>query len=590
MLRLILLLYGCIALWSCGHDIKSENQPDEMSRTLFDYSTLNELGRECYRQIIEENNFNAAQDLLSVEIEKRKTNLEKDSLLLYYIYYFSLPELHNNDTALAERYARECEMYISQAKIISLRWTALYVLNDYYFHHERQDKCFDCSLKISGYSDEPNNKYVATLNKLAKAKAHELNLDYKAALENYLSALYLSKEYSSSEIERFVHYEISNFYKRFNLYDKALEYKINELQLPPRDSNSYYHSRLEQLAYLHKINITGHLDVNQLYEIISFANKNNLKRLKLFAFAFLRTSLVESGKGLECYNIYLTKYPNELADLKTNNIFGYYRLMASKFDSENKSDSASYYYIAALNQMKLTPMDPGYSYWITERFGQFKQKLNQLQEAEELFLTAEEYAKKTNVKEFILNITGKLKALYVHLKNYEKALKYSEIYQNLDQSISSIVHDREMINLELHYSEQIINEQHRKELEHINKIHQNQYNLIAVFIIIVFSILLLGVQMHVPVWFIRALGFLAFILLFEYLIIKLDKTIHYLTHEVPWKLFSLKVILFAFILPFHHWIEKKLVHFLLERRASGKSIFNWNLSSIKSWISSLNSE
>ena len=570
--------------------MKTPNQTQDASLILFDIRSLDSIGRLCYEKIIVDNDFQSAQNLLKSEIEKQIVSNEKDSLLLYYVYYFCLPELSKFDSVLSEKFAVECEKIIPQAKDFPLKWIALYALNDYYFQLNRQDKCFDCSLKLSGFSDDIDNKYAAALNKLARAKAHELNQDYKAALENYLSALYLSEEHSSPDIERLVLAEISKFYQRFNLYEKALEYKIKELQLPSLDSNSYYHSKLDELAYIRKTNPNGNYDLNQLYEIIAFAKKNNYKRLKLFAFAFLRTSLVESGSGNECYQIYSTRYPEELTDLETNNTFGFYKLMASRFDAENKNDSADYYYKEAIRLLNVSPMEPGYAYWITERYGQFKLKINQLKEAEKFFLIADEFAKKSNFKEFIIHITGQLKALYIRLNNYEKALGYSEKYQELNETMRAISHDREMINLELHYSEQIINEQHRKELEHINIIHQNQYNLIAFFIILVFSILLLGVQFHVPIWFIRGLGFLAFILLFEYLIIKLDKTIHYLTHEVPWKLFSLKVILFSFILPFHHWIEKKLVHFLVERRASGKSIFNWNASFLKNWLARLNKE
>jgi hypothetical protein len=58
------------------------------------------------------------------------------------------------------------------------------------------------------------------------------------------------------------------------------------------------------------------------------------------------------------------------------------------------------------------------------------------------------------------------------------------------------------------------------------------------------------------------LGFFAFILLFEFITLLADNQIHRWTHGEPWKVLAIKIVLIAMLLPLHHWLEKKVIHYL----------------------------
>jgi len=58
------------------------------------------------------------------------------------------------------------------------------------------------------------------------------------------------------------------------------------------------------------------------------------------------------------------------------------------------------------------------------------------------------------------------------------------------------------------------------------------------------------------------LGFFAFIMFFEFVILIADNRIHELTHGEPWKVLGIKIILIALLLPFHHWLEKRTITYL----------------------------
>lgn len=70
------------------------------------------------------------------------------------------------------------------------------------------------------------------------------------------------------------------------------------------------------------------------------------------------------------------------------------------------------------------------------------------------------------------------------------------------------------------------------------------------------------------------LGFFSFIFLFEFIILLADNSIHHWTHGEPWKILLIKIFLIAFLLPFHHWIEKRVVDYLLNHRLINFSDFS----------------
>ncbi|HEY4208142.1 MAG TPA: hypothetical protein VGM31_15060, partial [Puia sp.] len=106
----------------------------------------------------------------------------------------------------------------------------------------------------------------------------------------------------------------------------------------------------------------------------------------------------------------------------------------------------------------------------------------------------------------------------------------------------------------------------REEEERTVRRHNIQYLGFTVGIVALFVVLvMLGFFMVSPRT-IRALGFFSFIFLFEFIILLTDKQIHEWTHEEPWKVLLIKISLAAVLLPLHHWLEHKVIHYLSTRR------------------------
>ena len=164
-----------------------------------------------------------------------------------------------------------------------------------------------------------------------------------------------------------------------------------------------------------------------------------------------------------------------------------------------------------------------------------------------------------------------LDSMYRRTGNYEKAYTYNVKYHQYKDSLNQLSKEKDLMILE------VDNENKRKEREaklaEERKIrrHNVQYLGITAAIAAVFIILVMAGFFKVSVSVIRIIGFFAFIFLFEFIILLADNQIHNLTHGEPWKVFGIKIVLIAMLLPLHHWIEHKVIHYLTKHHMLKKT-------------------
>ena len=122
--------------------------------------------------------------------------------------------------------------------------------------------------------------------------------------------------------------------------------------------------------------------------------------------------------------------------------------------------------------------------------------------------------------------------------------------------------EKDLLSLE------IDNENRRKEREAARleqektRRHNIQYTGIIIAIATIFILLVMAGVFSVSKTTIHVLGFFAFIFLFEFITLLADNQIHHWTHGEPWKVLAIKIVLIAMLLPLHHWLEKKVIHYL----------------------------
>lgn len=164
------------------------------------------------------------------------------------------------------------------------------------------------------------------------------------------------------------------------------------------------------------------------------------------------------------------------------------------------------------------------------------------------------------------DLTLEIDSLYLQKGDFKNAALYQSRYYLLRDSVNTLSKEKDLLSLE------IDNENKRKEREAIRheeeekRKHNLQYVGITIGIVGVFTLLLLLGFFKVPAGLVKGLGFFSFIFLFEFITLLADTQIHELTHGEPIKVMLVKIVVVALLLPLHHWLEEKVIHYLVHKK------------------------
>ena len=217
--------------------------------------------------------------------------------------------------------------------------------------------------------------------------------------------------------------------------------------------------------------------------------------------------------------------------------------------------------------------EPAFSsgYDINERknfFGEFAycyQLLNNSEQAIKYYIQSYELAKQTSDLGSLKSFSGEIKTLYERTGKYKEAYEYSVLYDHYKDSVDLLGREKDLALLEI---ENVTRQQQREaDLAKANqrRKYNLQYMLITIIIAVAFLILIMVGMFKVSAVTIRLMGFLSLIFFFEFIILILDNWIHHLTHGEPWKIWLIKIAIISFLLPLHHYLEHKLIRYLLSR-------------------------
>lgn len=159
-----------------------------------------------------------------------------------------------------------------------------------------------------------------------------------------------------------------------------------------------------------------------------------------------------------------------------------------------------------------------------------------------------------------------LDSVYGLLGDYRSARFYNTRYHELDDSLREMSREADLLKLEVESDNQHRERLAREEEARMEHRHNVQYMGFTVGLVVLFIVLVMLGWFAVPAGMIRALGFLSFIFLFEFIILLADKNIQRWTHEEPWKVLMIKIGLAAILVPLHHWLEHKVIHYLSHRK------------------------
>ncbi len=390
------------------------------------------------------------------------------------------------------------------------------------------------------------------------------------ALQNYLDALYLGKRNMKAEQELQALEQIARFYANIKRFDRASSYKLRQIRLflqeHPQPDSVVYIRMISELSdyYFDNRELSKAIPFHK--QVLQFAFHHQLQTVINNQFAIYRSYLTEVNDMDALYRLYHQEYPGELLRLAAEDSIKFLRIQALLYEHDHLTDSARQCFQKAfllLNQSHYGVTEKANFY---RRYGEFCTR-NQINEkAVQCFDSFLLYSQRANYFPFIHDASAYLHQIYASLHQYEKAYAYQSLTLRYQDSMNATERNEEYLKMEMENAEM----QHQLEQEELEKNEKKKHYLQYVFIVIISTIslisLLLVSSLHIPRILIRIFGFLTFILIFEFIILLIDHKIHVLTHGEPIKILGIKILVIALILPLHHWVEEKVVHYLIHHK------------------------
>ncbi|MFN8290531.1 MAG: tetratricopeptide repeat protein [Chitinophagaceae bacterium] len=155
---------------------------------------------------------------------------------------------------------------------------------------------------------------------------------------------------------------------------------------------------------------------------------------------------------------------------------------------------------------------------------------------------------------------------YKTVRNIDSAFTYVSYVQGLNDEVNSKdkIRESQIISSNEQFRQLQLEEERAAEKK--KRFQQLQMLLIAIFIPGFFLITLILSRVNVPVRFVRLLGILSLLFLFEYLTLLLHPTVARITHHTPVFEILIFVALAAILIPAHHKLEHWMIHKLLYQR------------------------
>lgn len=240
------------------------------------------------------------------------------------------------------------------------------------------------------------------------------------------------------------------------------------------------------------------------------------------------------------------------------------KLMGLYYVEKNQLDSAAYYYKRYEPYVFENNSDENVAYNL-DALRLFYKAIKDLPNERRVLNQMLNLSDSTTSIQVKAKVYAELDSFYARTGNYQQALYYNNLADKYQDSLKNVTKKNELIHIELDNEAKRKQKREAEATEALRLRNNLQYMAITIAIIFVFLILTLLGVFKASETLIKTLGFFAFIFLFEFIILILDHQIHHYTHGEPWKILAIKIVLIAMLLPLHHWLEHKVIHYLTNK-------------------------
>jgi len=426
------------------------------------------------------------------------------------------------------------------------------------------------TLKNDSLSAEVYNSY---------GRVYQRKKERILALRNFLTAQRIGEEIKNNGLLRNCYSNLSGFYAGIKEYDKAIDFtkkSMDQLEFVDLENKNYLRViDLYSIGNLYVAKKDFEMSTHYYEQSIKLADSLNYQPLKMPGYNGLLNQFLQAKQPQKALEFF-----NNRPDLKQFiNNFGFSHIIDNAYGviytEMEKFDSAQYYFLKA---------EPGFEKTSTpaSKLGFYIQYADFYNKSGNTVAAIEYYTKAKSLADAIANlewqeiISKELDSIYLKTGDYKQSHYYNGLYHQYKDSLQKLGEEKDLLQMELDDEQQRQIRIEKEKAEALRKKHNVQYMGITIGIALVFLLLILMGIFKVSETTIKIIGFFAFILLFEFIILLADAKIHHWTHGEPLPILGIKIILIAMLLPLHHWLEHRVVNYLSSRRLivpSGKSFW-----------------
>ncbi len=517
-------------------------------------------GRDCHEG---ENDPDRADSVLREAIALAETTYDNALILQAYNAYLECMD-QGPYTGKRPEMVPRVEELAGQVHEDSLLWRTFLNLADVYRSRYMHERALECSYNSLNYAESSSGTGMKIKSLISIGKCQEGKNQLMEAFRSYLNALTLAETSGDPLLLKDVYKALSRFYHLSRNFNKAIEYKLKEEEVVSGLQDADSLSRMWIQYDLEEISYNSRQRVNEanITKLLRFSDRPDRQRLRFFTISLYRAYLINSDQPGKLRDLYKLRFPGELEKLARADTSMFLRVKALICEYEGKADSAMMYFREAERSLaKETNKTMKANFYI--RYGQFLNRRKQSREALEMFHQAYGYASGSGYWTYAIQSCEELEQAYLSLGDYQNAHEYTRNQLMLKDSLANIARRDELLLMEIDNASRIRQEIMERERTETERRYNLQYMAITIITVVVFIMLMMLASLRVPRWSIHLLGFVSFILLFEFIILILDQWIHHITHGEPWKILLIKVGVIAILMPLHHYAERRVIRYVL---------------------------
>jgi hypothetical protein len=516
-----------------------------------------------YLHLPDEPLFDSLKNLLIQESEDSRNRnficLTYSQISKSYLGYYNRPDYYEK----GKPYADKCLQVANESGLEGYKVSAYLLYARYYLNITENQKALDynnqaISLASAIGSDSLLSQSYTSISVTWNVLANKLS-EFQALLN---ARNFAEKSMIHSLILQSLN-ELGNFYESVNDYEKAKDYyTICENKAREWNESSFVFTSLRALGRTHLHEKNEKLGISYYDKAISFGDSLGIGNLKLQIYLDLLNYYFNTSdpvKGLA----YMDQHPALMEFIRKFGV-GYQvnKLYAVVESSNNKYDSALYFLNLALPFEYSQKGNYSEKYQFAGQIAEVYRGMHKYPEEYKTLLLVNKFADSSQNIYYLRDVMLNLDSVSYLLGNYKLSQQYLTQYNIFRDSIESLSKQKDLLSIEIQNANKRAEQQKKDEEEKRRTRNNIEYLGITAVIATVFIILVVFGVFKISPAIIRAMGFFAFIFLFEFIVLLLDDQIQVITHGEPWKVLAVKIFIISLLLPLHHWLEKKMTHYL----------------------------